>query len=302
MAKYLDDHSKRSNKTRIFIFTVTKYFEAAADIITDLTMAVARLEGRLEERPTLPPHLEQTQRATYSKVVGETSRKSSRPTRPPPTKPPEQRAKPPDRPVPPTPAVLTPGTAVWTEVRSRKNKQKPSDQRPTVRSQLGVFPRRRQRPAQTMLISSTDVEAPPDQLRRLLTETVDPTRDGIRVRRFQQTPSGKLLVITHSQADTDRLSRHPCLTSRGLQVLKTTKKPKIILYDAPASMSEPDLKLAIWRQNPRLHTNLQETTFCEAITDCHAYPSKRPGVVKWVLEVTPQNRHAVRQSSTLYVG
>lgn len=74
--------------------------------------------------------------------------------------------------------------------------------------------------------------------RTKLMESVNPARDGIRVRNMRQTTGGKVVLEVQTAGDLEKLKTHQGLKASGLQLAPPTfKSPRVIIYDVPKDIS-----------------------------------------------------------------
>ena len=82
-------------------------------------------------------------------------------------------------------------------------------------------------------------------------ESVNPARDGIRVRNMRQTTGGNVVLEVQTAGDLEKLKTHQGLKASGLQLAPPTlKSPRVIIYDVLKDISAADLTEAVWKQNP----------------------------------------------------
>lgn len=71
-----------------------------------------------------------------------------------------------------------------------------------------------------------------EKTKRLIMETLNPVREGIRVCGVKKMKNGAVLVETNKQADIDKILKNPALSGEGLEAsLPALFHPEVIVYN-----------------------------------------------------------------------
>lgn len=255
----------------------------AGDIIAGLSINVARLQGRLIEKQA-----PSTTRSFADVVISPKQRHEVTPPK-------ATSAQAGSR-----GAACSPSE--WQQVTSKRR----GPSAPLIKSHFGTLPKTPRREYAVTIQGPADTTETTTMntlvFSLTLATNINPVQDGIRIMRTAKTRSGKLLVVARSKADLDKLCTHQALASSGLTVKKLQKRPKIIIYNVPGTMSAGELTQAIWSQNPRLQSELTSTSFHEGIYHLHPLRPGRLDKVSWVVEVAQKVRNALRRSAALHIA
>lgn len=134
---------------------------------------------------------------------------------------------------------------------------------------------------------------------KLKRSLLNPATEKIKIRNVWRVRDSGIVVETQGEEDLQKLIDNPELKENGFTVEKPGKRrPKLIVYDVPKSMSEDELLEAIYDQNEET-VGAEETQFREKFKLAFRIGGNRQGeFVNWIADM----RHNLRRSGRLFIG
>ena len=282
-------------------------FEAVSEAVFHLSTDVANLQQRmtsLETRGAAAPS------TTYAAVAASTS---TRPAEFPPLRKPATRRQRPRkksrsqqmRQHPDAPRRARRGRSKKGKIPAVTSQQENASKPPPIKSAFARAAKRKPPPKHTVFVSAPAGPDQPDalltaaELRSKLMSSVNPARDGIRVRNLRATAGGRLVLEVNSAGDLAKLRAHEGLQASGLQIAPTTlKSPRVIVYDVPLDVEAEALTDAVWRQNPAV-SDIAWSDFQESFIPRQQI-QKGASTCNWIVSVSSAVRDKLRTAQRIF--
>ena len=273
-------------------------FETVSEAVSHLTADVADLKTRMASFETFGRPAPST---SYAAVAASPSARSTEfpPLGKPPNSQRRQRTRPQRQQEQQQPAARSRQSRTPAASALRANSGPP----PLKSAIVGAY--KRPPPQYTVFVTAPNDPDRPDvtptaaELRSRLMTSVNPARDGIRVRHLRQTAGGRLVLEVNSAGDLAKLQTHEGLQASGLRIAPPTlKSPRVIIYDVPTDVAAEALTDAVWRQNPAV-SGIPWPEFQEAFIPRHQL-QKGVNTCHWVVSVSLAVRDKLRAAQRVF--
>lgn len=187
-----------------------------------------------------------------------------------------------------------PGTSYADKVRSSTQKVPALSKvnRPIKSTQQVVIIR----PSEAMKCKSSD------DTKKEVMKFIDPKRDKIHVKNLRKIRDNGILIETESKYDLAKIATSADLKKHGFKIERPGKKePRILIYDVQSSLTEQEIKDAIFEQNPDLVEGMEKSTFDTELKLQFRVGKRREDLTNWVAEVTPALRNKIRKIGRIYI-
>ena len=138
------------------------------------------------------------------------------------------------------------------------------------------------------------------EVQRIITETIKPDEEKIRVRHIRSTEKS-VIIETESESDSNKFLQHSKLKELKVKVEKPRKRnPLVILYDVAADYKEEEVLKLIHAQN--FEEQLSEADLKNNYKVRFRTGPRNRSTVHLVMEMSPKIRQLSVSKSRLYVG
>lgn len=153
-----------------------------------------------------------------------------------------------------------------------------------------------------IMINSKEEGKEPEDVKKMLKETISPGEMGINVRRVRKTARG-VMVEMESEEQVKKFEQNAELVRKGLIVERMKKKkPRVMIYDIDDDVTDDEVIKSIYEQN-LVGADLTLDQFQDEFQCVHKFGHKTDRTRKhWVVECSARVRNEVRRKERLYVG
>lgn len=153
-----------------------------------------------------------------------------------------------------------------------------------------------------LMIQSKEEGKEPDDVKKMLKETISPGQMGINIRRVRKTARG-VMVEMENEEQVKRIEQNAELVSKGLVVERMRKKkPRVMIYDIDDDLANEDVVKNIYEQN-LVESDITLDQFQEEFQCVHKFGHRTDQTRKhWVAECSARVRNELRRRERLYVG
>lgn len=153
-----------------------------------------------------------------------------------------------------------------------------------------------------LMIQSREEGKEPDEVKKILKDSIKPGEMGINVRRVRKTARG-VMIEMENEEQVKRVEQSVELARKGLMVERLKKKnPRVMIYDVEDDVLEDDMVRSIYEQNlsgGEVTLEMMQNEF-----KCvHKFKHKTDLMRKhWVVECSARVRNELRKKDRVYVG
>ena len=138
-----------------------------------------------------------------------------------------------------------------------------------------------------------------EETKAALMSCMVPVKEKLKIRGVKGIANNGILIETTTKEDVTRVLENKKLNVAGLVAGPPAKKrPQIIIYDAPANISENDILYALRRQNLQ---GIEKKIVTEGIEISHKTGKKDSETTNWVLNVKSEIRNHLIKQGRVYI-